>query len=183
MVSRNRDCIQREQCRVLIPFRPLSCDRAALHVVITTCSSCVRHHEFQDRPGDHISGKGGREEGTEKNKKRRRVCFIQPMISHRLRWEAYRRAEGGTWACTGWSMPSVKVARRRWEIRPTPAVRGIGRTRALMWQRARGLAQACRRGEGYQATGGCGDPNHDSEQLEMVCVEVTACATQSTRFL
>ncbi|CAL8279678.1 unnamed protein product [Lota lota] len=67
-------------------------------------------------------------------------------------------------------MPSVKVD-RRWEIRPTSAVRGFGRTRALMWQRVWGLAQACRRGEGYQATGGCGDQDHDSEQLEMVCIE------------
>ena len=68
MVSRNRDCVQREQCRVLIPFSPLSGKRAPLYVVIATCSSCVRHNAFQDWPGDHISGKKGREEGREKKR-------------------------------------------------------------------------------------------------------------------
>ena len=182
MVSRNRDCIQRVQCRVLIPLSPLGCKRAPLHVVIATsflvCSAqCVSGptwgpHKWEGRK----EGKKGRGISL-----RTRVSFIRPMSSRRLCWGAYRRAEEGTWAHAEWSMPRVKVA-RRWEIRPTPAVRGIGRTRALMWQRARGLAQACRRGEGYQATGGCGDPNHDSEQLEMVCVEVTACATGTPGF-
>ncbi|KAJ3595068.1 hypothetical protein NHX12_004373 [Muraenolepis orangiensis] len=64
-------------------------------------------------------------------------------------------------------MLRIKVARRR-EIHR----RGIGRTRALMWQRVWGLAQACRCREGFQATGSCGDPDHDSQELEMVCLEV-----------
>lgn len=69
-------------------------------------------------------------------------------------------------------MPCVRVL-ERWEIRPTSALRGFGRSRALMWQRMRGLLQACRRGEGYRVPGTYDD--HDNEEQEMVSLEVMTC--------
>lgn len=51
------------------------------------------------------------------------------------------------------------------------ALRGIRRTRALMWQRVRGLARTCRHGVGYHVN------FNDSiqEEQEMVCLEVWDC--------
>ncbi|XP_008285725.1 regulator of G-protein signaling 20 [Stegastes partitus] len=63
-------------------------------------------------------------------------------------------------------MPCARAA-RQWEIRPTSALRGIRRTRALMWQRIRGLARSCRHGAGYPVN--YNDPNR--EEQEMVCLE------------
>uniref|UniRef100_A0A3Q4MJ03 Regulator of G protein signaling 20 n=1 Tax=Neolamprologus brichardi TaxID=32507 RepID=A0A3Q4MJ03_NEOBR len=55
-------------------------------------------------------------------------------------------------------MPYARAV-RQWEIRPTSPLRGIKRTRALMWQRIRGLVRACRHGAGYPPMG--------SERMEM----------------
>ncbi|KAM6919776.1 regulator of G-protein signaling 20 [Lycodopsis pacificus] len=55
----------------------------------------------------------------------------------------------------------------QWEIRPTSALRGIRHTRALMWQRIRGLVRACRYGVGYPVN--YNDPAPDEQ--EMVCLE------------
>ncbi|XP_005742569.1 regulator of G-protein signaling 20 isoform X1 [Pundamilia nyererei] len=63
-------------------------------------------------------------------------------------------------------MPYARAA-RQWEIRPTSTLRGIKRTRALMWQRIRGLVRACRHGAGYPVN--YNDP--DREEQEMVCLE------------
>ncbi|GLD50923.1 regulator of G-protein signaling 20 isoform X1 [Lates japonicus] len=63
-------------------------------------------------------------------------------------------------------MPCVREV-RQWEIRPTSALRGIRRTRALMWQRIQELARACRHGAGYPVN--YDDP--DREEQEMVCLE------------
>lgn len=65
------------------------------------------------------------------------------------------------------SMPCARAA-RQWEIRPTFALQGIRRTRALMWQQVRGLARACWRGVGYRMN--YNDPIQ--EEQEMVCLEV-----------
>ncbi|CAK6957713.1 regulator of G-protein signaling 20 isoform X1 [Scomber scombrus] len=56
---------------------------------------------------------------------------------------------------------------RQWEIRPKSALWGIRRTQALMWQRIRELAWACRNGAGYPVT--YNDSNR--EEQEMVCLE------------
>ncbi|CAB1414137.1 unnamed protein product [Pleuronectes platessa] len=63
-------------------------------------------------------------------------------------------------------MPCASAV-RQWEIRPTSALRGIRRNRALMWERIRGLARACRHGVGYRVN--YSDPNR--EEQEMVCLE------------
>ncbi|XP_039458640.1 regulator of G-protein signaling 20 isoform X1 [Oreochromis aureus] len=63
-------------------------------------------------------------------------------------------------------MPYARAV-RQWEIRPTSTLRGIKRTRALMWQRIRGLVRACRHGAGYPVN--YNDP--DREEQEMVCLE------------
>lgn len=63
-------------------------------------------------------------------------------------------------------MPYARAV-RQWEIRPTSTLRGIKRTRALMWQRIRGLVRACRYGAGYPVN--YNDP--DREEQEMVCLE------------
>lgn len=70
----------------------------------------------------------------------------------------------------GRSMPCARAV-RQWEIRPTSALWGIRRTRALMWQRIRRLARACRHGVGYSVN--YSDPVQ--EEQEMVCLEVWAC--------
>lgn len=69
----------------------------------------------------------------------------------------------------GRSMPYARAV-RQWEIRPTSALWGIRRTRALMWQRIRGLVRACR-GAGYSVN--YNDP--EREEQEMVCLEVWKC--------
>lgn len=71
----------------------------------------------------------------------------------------------------GRSMPYARAV-RQWEIRPTSTLRGIKRTRALMWQRIRGLVRACRHGAGYPVN--YNDP--DREEQEMVCLEVWMCS-------
>lgn len=63
-------------------------------------------------------------------------------------------------------MPYARAV-RQWEIRPTSTLWGIKRTRALMWQRIRGLVRACRHGAGYPVN--YNDP--DREEQEMVCLE------------
>ncbi|XP_040911469.1 regulator of G-protein signaling 20 isoform X1 [Toxotes jaculatrix] len=63
-------------------------------------------------------------------------------------------------------MPCARAV-KQWEIRPTSALRGIRRTRALMWQRIRGLARACRHGVGYPVNYN----DADREEQEMVCLE------------
>ncbi|XP_004542989.1 regulator of G-protein signaling 20 isoform X1 [Maylandia zebra] len=63
-------------------------------------------------------------------------------------------------------MPYARAV-RQWEIRPTSTLRGIKRTRALMWQRIRRLVRACRHGAGYPVN--YNDP--DREEQEMVCLE------------
>lgn len=71
----------------------------------------------------------------------------------------------------GRSMPYARAV-RQWEIRPTSTLRGIKRTRALMWQRIRGLVRACRHGAGYPVN--YNDP--EREEQEMVCLEVWMCS-------
>lgn len=71
----------------------------------------------------------------------------------------------------GRSMPYARAV-RQWEIRPTSTLRGIKRTRALMWQRIRRLVRACRHGAGYPVN--YNDP--DREEQEMVCLEVWMCS-------
>lgn len=66
-----------------------------------------------------------------------------------------------------WTMPCVKAV-RRWKIRPMSALRGIRRSRAVVWQRVRGVARACRNGAGYRIN--YNDPIQ--EEQEMVCLEV-----------
>lgn len=59
-------------------------------------------------------------------------------------------------------------ALRPWKIRPMSALRGIRHSRAMMWQRVRGVARACRNGAGYRIN--YNDPIQ--EEQEMVCLEV-----------
>lgn len=86
----------------------------------------------------------------------------------------------GTWSCAlitsqrllrlrphAWTMLCAKVV-RRWKIRPMSALRGIRHSRALVWQRVRGVARACRNGAGYRIN--YNDPIQ--EEQEMVCLEV-----------
>ncbi|XP_047223723.1 regulator of G-protein signaling 20 isoform X2 [Girardinichthys multiradiatus] len=56
---------------------------------------------------------------------------------------------------------------RQWEIRPTVVLRGIKRTRVLMWQWIQGLTRACRQSVGYQVN--YNDP--DQAEQEMVFLE------------
>lgn len=57
---------------------------------------------------------------------------------------------------------------RQWKIRPMSALRGIRHSRAVVWQRVRGVARACRNGAGYRIN--YNDPIQ--EEQEMVCLEV-----------
>lgn len=66
-----------------------------------------------------------------------------------------------------WTMLCAR-ALRRWKIRPMSALRGIRHSRALVWQRVRGVARACRNGAGYRIN--YNDPIQ--EEQEMVCLEV-----------
>ncbi|KAJ4937137.1 hypothetical protein JOQ06_001718 [Pogonophryne albipinna] len=63
-------------------------------------------------------------------------------------------------------MPCAR-ALRQWEIRPTSALRGIRRSRALMWLRIQGLVRALRQGGRYPVN--YNDPA--AEEQEMVCLE------------
>ncbi|TDH05887.1 hypothetical protein EPR50_G00126990 [Perca flavescens] len=66
-------------------------------------------------------------------------------------------------------MPCVRAV-RQWEIRPTSALWGIRRTRALMWQRLRGVVRTCRHSVGYSMN--YNDPV--AEEQEMVCLELSS---------
>ncbi|KAI9545076.1 hypothetical protein NQZ68_039595 [Dissostichus eleginoides] len=70
-------------------------------------------------------------------------------------------------------MPCAR-ALRQWEIRPTSALRGIRRSRALMWLRIQGLVRALRQGGRYPVN--YNDPA--AEEQEMVCLEILSLGLQ-----
>ncbi|XP_054622542.1 regulator of G-protein signaling 20 isoform X2 [Dunckerocampus dactyliophorus] len=63
-------------------------------------------------------------------------------------------------------MPRIRGA-EQWEVRPSSALRGIRRSRAVMWQRIQRLSRACRHGTGCAVN--YNDPDH--EEQDMVCLE------------
>lgn len=68
-----------------------------------------------------------------------------------------------------WTMLCARAV-KQWKIRPKSmsALRGIRHSRAVVWQRVRGVARACRNGAGYRRN--YNDPIQ--EEQEMVCLEV-----------
>lgn len=150
--QRNQDCIHWGHCPNPLlpsPLQTLFSSSGSLMLFPTSRSLCC--NVLQNGCRDNIEMKGVKS-----------VDFLWSQRDLSLTW--WVRPHGR-------SMPYARAA-RQWEIRPTSTLRGIKRTRALMWQRIRGLVRACRHGAGYPVN--YNDP--DREEQEMVCLEVWMCS-------